>query len=102
RGHRRIRSGGTSRRPPAPYRAKPGSLRGHPSFGEGAGARARPAHGGSPARGGLRLGRDRPAEGSRDPRMIRWVVVLAGLAGCVSSHGPVGVIAPSADVVGTK
>jgi hypothetical protein len=34
--------------------------------------------------------------------MIRPLVALVVLAGCVTSHGPVGVIAPSADVLGTK
>ena len=34
--------------------------------------------------------------------MTRPFVALVVLAGCVTSHGPVGVIAPSADVVGTK
>jgi hypothetical protein len=34
--------------------------------------------------------------------MSRWIVALAVLAGCVSFHGPVGVLAPSADIVGTK
>ena len=34
--------------------------------------------------------------------MTRWLVLLGMLAGCVTSHGTVGVLAPSGDVVGTK
>jgi len=34
--------------------------------------------------------------------MNRWLAVLVGVVGCVTSHGTVGVIGPSADVVGTK
>ena len=34
--------------------------------------------------------------------MTRWLALLGVLAGCAVSHGPVGVIAPSADVLGTK
>lgn len=34
--------------------------------------------------------------------MSRWLAVLAFLVGCATSHGPVGVLAPSSDVVGSK
>src|SRR5207244_4063898 len=72
--------------------------------GAGPGARAGPAHRGGAARGRVRLGRHRPAEGHgsarvRPPAALCMALVVSG---CASSLGTLGVVNPNADDVGLK
>src|SRR5216110_300873 len=101
RGDRRLRCRRVAGRPPAPRRGEPGALHRHAGSAAACGARARPAHGGGPARGRVRLGRHRPLEGAGRPRMSRMLAVvgLTVLSGCTVSLGRTGLIA---DVVPMK
>src|SRR5207244_4121090 len=99
-----LRRDDATLRPPPPPREEPGRLRGHARRGGGPGPGARPAHRGGAARGRLRLGGHRAAQGLGRARMIRLATLAAAaaLAGCSASLGSVGVLAPDADGLGLK